>query len=133
VQLLRLRPAFEGFAVEYLTTNAAYAKEVDAPLRAVADASLWDKPRLALMFLQVGVAVLRARPDIVVTTGAAPGFAAVVFARLLGARTVWIDSVANSEELSNSGKKARRFARVWLTQWPHLAAAGGPECWGSVL
>jgi UDP-N-acetylglucosamine:LPS N-acetylglucosamine transferase len=133
VQLLRLRPAFEGLAVEYLSTNPSYAKEVDAPLHVVADASIWEKAKLAKMFLQVAGVVLRTKPDIVLTTGAAPGFAAIFFGRLLGKRTVWIDSIANSEELSNSGKKAGRFASLWLTQWPHLAKEGGPRHWGSVI
>jgi hypothetical protein len=133
VQLLRLRPAFEGFQVEYLTTNAAYAKEVDAPLHAVVDANIWGKLELARMFLQVGRVVLKARPDFIVTTGAAPGFAAVFWGRLLGADTLWLDSIANSEQLSNSGRKAGRIATTWLTQWPHLAREGGPAYWGSVL
>jgi hypothetical protein len=133
VQLLRLRPAFEGYRVEYCSTNAAYAKEVDGRLFVVPDASLWDKPRLLLMFLQVAIVMLRSRPDTVVTTGAAPGFAAMLWGRMAGKRTIWLDSVANSEELSNSGKKVRRLASAWLTQWPHLAREGGPEYWGSVL
>jgi UDP-N-acetylglucosamine:LPS N-acetylglucosamine transferase len=133
VQLLRLRPAFEGHDVSYVSTNAAYAIEVGAPLHVVADASLWDKPKLLRMFAQVAWLVLRIRPDVVVTTGAAPGFAAIFFGRLAGARTVWIDSIANSEELSGSGRRARRWASAWVTQWRHLSKPGGPDYWGSVL
>jgi len=68
-----------------------------------------------------------------VTTGSAPGLLALRLARLLGMRTVWIDSVANVEELSLSGRKARRYADLWLTQWPHLAKEQGPEYRGSLL
>jgi UDP-N-acetylglucosamine:LPS N-acetylglucosamine transferase len=85
------------------------------------------------MFLQLAWLVLKTRPHVVVTTGAAPGFAAIVFGRLLGAKTVWIDSIANSETLSTSGAKAKRWADVWLTQWEHLAGTGGPDYWGGVL
>jgi hypothetical protein len=46
---------------------------------------------------------------------------------------VWIDSIANAERMSSSGLQARRFAHVWLTQWPALAVAGGPSYWGEVL
>ena len=133
VQLLRLRPAFSGLRVEYISTNAAYAKDVEDRLHTVTDANLWNKLRLLKMFAEVAWIVLKVRPDVVVTTGAAPGFAAIFFGRLLGARTVWIDSIANSEELSNSGKQARRWATAWATQWSHLAAADGPLYWGSVL
>jgi UDP-N-acetylglucosamine:LPS N-acetylglucosamine transferase len=77
--------------------------------------------------------ILKVRPDVVVSTGAAPGYFAVRFGRLFGASTIWVDSVANVEELSMSGQMAGRCAHVWLTQWPHLARDGGPMFLGSVL
>lgn len=54
--------------------------------------------------------VLLHRPDIVISTGAAPGFFALLFGKLLGARTIWIDSIANAEQLSVSGQKVKLFA-----------------------
>lgn len=133
VQLLRLRPAYMHQDVVFVSTNAAYAKDVDAPFLTVADANMNEKLRLIRMFLEMFLHLLRVRPDVVITTGAAPGFAALVFGRLFGAKTIWVDSIANSEELSSSGKQAGRFAHVWLTQWSHLAAPTGPDCWGAVL
>jgi UDP-N-acetylglucosamine:LPS N-acetylglucosamine transferase len=133
VQLLRLRPAFEGHKVVYVTTNPGYRDDVDAKLYAVTDANMWQKLKLMKMFAEVAWVVIKVRPDVVVTTGAAPGFAAILFARLLGAKTLWIDSIANSEELSNSGKKVKPFTTAWVTQWPHLAKSDGPEHWGAVL
>lgn len=133
VQLLRLRPAFEGADVSFLSTNSAYAKDVDGKLYAVTDANMWNKLALLKMFAEVAWVMLKVRPDVVVTTGAAPGFAAIFFGRFLGAKTVWIDSIANSEELSNSGKQARRWASAWVTQWQHLSKVDGPAFWGAVL
>ena len=133
VQLMRLRPLFEGMTVEYLATDAAYAAEVGKPVLAVRDANMWNKLSLAVMFLQVAVKMLKVRPDVVITTGAAPGFAALLFGKLLGARTIWLDSVANSEQMSSSGRHVRPFADLWLTQWEHLATPKGPHYLGSVL
>jgi len=133
VQLLRLRPAFEGMHVDFVTTNAGYRKDVSAHLHTVTDANMWNKLALARMFLQVFWIILRVRPDVVVTTGAAPGFAAVLWGRMFHARTIWVDSIANSEELSASGRQARRFATAWVTQWRHLASEEGPKYWGAVL
>ncbi|WP_220808881.1 glycosyl transferase [Noviherbaspirillum aridicola] len=133
MQLLRMRPAFDGCEVSYVTTNSDYAREVDGPLYAVADANLWEKIKLLKMFAQVAWVVLRVRPDVVISTGAAPGFAALLFGRMIGAKTIWVDSIANSEALSNSGRKAKRIAHVWLTQWQHLESENGPRFWGSVL
>ncbi|HEY8607983.1 MAG TPA: glycosyl transferase [Noviherbaspirillum sp.] len=133
VQLLRLRPAFEHNDVTYMTTNADYGKDVASRLVTIADANLKEKLRLLRMFGEVLLHVVRLRPDVVISTGAAPGFAAIFFGRLLGARTIWIDSIANSEQLSVSGRFAKRYADVWLTQWAHLAHPDGPEYWGGVL
>ncbi|WP_374511648.1 hypothetical protein [Niveibacterium sp.] len=133
VQLLRLRPAFDGTDLQFISTNPAYQKDVDQKLHVVTDANIWEKLKLVRMFIEVAWLLLKIRPDVVITTGAAPGFAAILFGRFFGARTVWIDSIANSEELSNSGKKARRWASAWVTQWAHLASEDGPQYWGSVL
>jgi UDP-N-acetylglucosamine:LPS N-acetylglucosamine transferase len=133
IQLQRLRHAFEGSDLKWLTTTWQAPTVAGEQIYVVDDASSWQKLRLIRMFLQVARVVLRLRPEIVVTTGAAPGLAAIFFGRLLGARTVWIDSIANSESLSASGVLARRWADVWLTQWAHLEKPDGPRYWGSVL
>nr|NMF97979.1 UDP-N-acetylglucosamine--LPS N-acetylglucosamine transferase [Aromatoleum toluolicum] len=133
VQLMRLRGAFARSDVVWISTQKDYVKDVEGELHVVQDANLWNKMALARMFLQVAWLMVRIRPDVVVTTGAAPGFAAILFGRLFGARTVWIDSIANSETLSTSGAKVGRWAHVWLTQWEHLAKPEGPHYWGAVL
>ena len=122
VQLRRLAPAFESHDVAYLTTDAGHRSEVgSARFYAVNDANRWNKPAVARCALRILWVLLRERPTVVVSTGAAPGYIAIRFARLLGARTAWIDSVANVEELSLSGQMARTRADLCLTQWPHLA------------
>ena len=133
VQLQRLRPAFDGFDTLWVTVSPAYASDVaPARFRAIGDATRWNPLALVGVAWRVLWILIRERPDVVVTTGAAPGFFAVVFGKLLGSRTVWIDSVANAEELSGSGARVGRFADLWLTQWPHLAEEGGPSYVGAV-
>ena len=58
---------------------------------------------------------------------------ALLAARRAGCRTLWIDSLANTERLSLSGRLARPVADMRLTQWEHLARPGGPAFWGAVL
>lgn len=133
VQLLRLRKSFEGCEVVYVTTNADYAAEVTDRLLVVKDANLNEKLKLVTMFMQMFWIIVKNRPDVVITTGAAPGYAAIMFGKLFGARTMWIDSIANADELSGSGQRARRWADVWMTQWEHLACDDGPIFKGKVL
>jgi hypothetical protein len=73
------------------------------------------------------------RPDLIVSTGAAPGAIALAIGKLHGAKVVWVDSVANAEKLSMSGRLCSLFADLCLTQWPHLASERGPHYAGAVL
>jgi UDP-N-acetylglucosamine:LPS N-acetylglucosamine transferase len=134
IELLRIRPAFEGHRVVYMTVRADYRRDVPgASFFTVNDATGWNYFGTLLLALRVFVTVLRVRPDIVVSTGAAPGFFAIRFGKLFGARTIWLDSLANVEQLSRAGRMAGRHADLWLTQWPELAGASGPEYAGQVL
>lgn len=129
-----MRPAFEGYDLHFMSTVSGLAYQVEgAAFTVVRDASMWNKPGLVLMAVQVAWRVFRFRPDVVVTTGAAPGYFALVFGRVLGAKTIWIDSIANAEEFSLAGRKARRWATHWLTQWPELAQEEGADYIGSVM
>lgn len=133
IQLLRLRPAFEGEVVRFMTTDTELQHDVEGKVYFVQDANMWQKLKLVRMFIQVLWVVIKFRPDVVVTTGAAPGFAAIFFGKLFGAKTIWLDSIANAEELSSSGKQAKRFADTWLTQWEHLSDESGPQFKGRIL
>jgi len=133
-QLMRLRPAFERHDATYVTTDSAY--EVDVPgsdIFVVTDANR-DKPlKLIRLAFEVLLRMVKIRPDVVISTGAAPGLFAIIFGRCVGARTIWIDSIANAEAVSLSGRVALKFAHVVLTQWPDLARTGGPQYVGSIL
>ncbi len=134
VQLLRIADAFQNCHVTFVTTHASYRSQV-APhnFHAVSDSSRSDKLGLIKTAAQVARIVWAERPDIVVSTGAAPGYIAICAARLIGAKTIWLDSIANIDQLSLSGKKIGRYADLWLTQWPHLEGPNGPHYGGSVL
>lgn len=139
VQLMRLRPAFDGMNVFYVSMDKTAA--VDVPgLRyyTIRDASRKQKWAFFVVLLQLLRILLKERPKVVITTGSAPALIALILAKyVFRAKTIWVDSIANAERLSTSGKTAGKFADIWLTQWPQLAKAAGPErhpeYWGAVL
>ncbi|MGY3614437.1 UDP-N-acetylglucosamine:LPS N-acetylglucosamine transferase [Bradyrhizobium sp. USDA 10063] len=134
VQLMRIKHAFDGCEVSYVTVHESYRAQVPGHnFYVVNDANRWSKIALMKTAARLGSIVWKERPDIVVSTGAAPGYLALRLGRLLGARTVWLDSIANVEQLSMSGSWIGRSADLWLTQWPHLARPEGPHYAGSVL
>lgn len=134
VQLNRLYPAFKGMEKIYVTTEERYRSTVDsARFLVVPDASRWNKLKTLWLALVMLKHVLTVRPDIVVSTGAAPGYFALLFGKALGAKTIWLDSIANVEQLSMSGQMAGRYADLWFTQWEHLATPEGPLYRGAIL
>lgn len=134
VQLLRLRPAFEGAEVHYATVDPSARDMVaPAPVHLYPDANKDTKLRMILTALRLAVIVLRVRPDVVISTGAAGGYLAIRIARLLGARTVFLDSIANTRQLSVSARLAQSAADLVLSQWPAVAAQSGAQYRGAVL
>jgi len=138
VQLQRLLPAFENHEVTFVTVNGVYRKEVPSSrFYVVQDATIWTKWGLVRLGFQMLKILFRERPDIVISTGAAPGYFALRFGKWLKARTIWVDSIANVEHLSLSGQKVGRYADLWLTQWPDLAGSEGdgqgPHYSGAVI
>lgn len=135
VQLARLSSAFEGHEALYATTlKGVQAPSGSKPVALLNDASRSSPIKFAMLVIQLFWLMLRFRPHVVVTTGAAPGLIAIQVGRIFGSRTVWIDSLANSERLSLSGELAERFADLWLTQWPHLTSRYPKlKSFGSVL
>jgi UDP-N-acetylglucosamine:LPS N-acetylglucosamine transferase len=135
VQMRRVIPAFDGLDVFYVSVDPSSATDVTGfTYYAIRNVSRRDRFGFAVLVAQLLRILIRERPDVVITTGAAPGLVALALAKtLFRARTIWIDSIANVERLSSSGRQARRVADVWLTQLQHLARPGGPEYWGAVL
>jgi UDP-N-acetylglucosamine:LPS N-acetylglucosamine transferase len=134
IQLLRIAPAFANCEVVFVTVIQSCRSEVPKNrFYCVNDANRWNKAGLFLLAIRAAWIVAKEQPDIVVSTGAAPGYFAMLFGRLFGARTIWLDSITNIERLSMSGSLAGPYADLWLTQWPHLAKPGGPHYGGAVL
>ncbi|MFV2039946.1 MAG: hypothetical protein ACC660_06860 [Acidimicrobiales bacterium] len=63
----------------------------------------------------------RERPDVIVTTGSLPLAMVSFFVKVFGGKVVWIDSVAQMQGLSMSGRLVRRFADRCFAQWPGVA------------
>jgi len=134
VQMQRLAPAFSGADVHYATTDASAADQIgEAQLHLYPDANKDTPFRLCLCVMRLAWIVLRLRPQVVVSTGAAGGFLAIKLARLTGARTMFIDSIANARELSISARLSLGVADHVLSQWPDVAALTDAEYRGAVI
>jgi len=132
-QLMIVSDAFKDCEVTYATTIESLAERTGKTATIIHDCNR-NRPIAGLKCLWETFTLVReTKPKVVISTGAMPGLFALFFGKLLGAKTVWIDSVANCEQLSMSGKIAGRLADLWLTQWQHLETERGPRYLGSVL
>ena len=121
-ELLRLTPALHDFVTIYSSTHNGYAKDVqNSRFVTITDSNRNKALSGILTFFMIVRIFLLFRPTHVVTTGALPGLLAIMVGKIFRARTMWIDSIANHDELSLSGQYASWFADEYLTQWEHLA------------
>jgi UDP-N-acetylglucosamine:LPS N-acetylglucosamine transferase len=132
-QLMLLAPALDGAAVTYATTDLKMAERSKVRSKTLTDCSKSTPIRALKCLGELAVLMLKTRPDVVISTGALPGVLALTLGKLLGARTIWIDSIANADEMSASGRIARRFADICLSQWEDVAAREGALWKGAVL
>ena len=123
VQLLRIAKALEKeFDVIYMSTHEKCATMVEGRVYySMNDFSRWDFYKMFPELLHSIYIICKEKPSIVITTGAAPGLVCLFAAKICGIRTVWIDSIANVEHISFSGRIASKFASRIYTQWPSLA------------
>ena len=123
IQLLRLKPLFDEHEVIFMSTNPKFSEMVKGhKFYYVPDSNRKSKLNLAKSFLSASWLIFfKIRPNIVITTGAAPGLMGILLGKLIGAKTIWIDSIANVDKLSLSGSIALKIADRVYTQWEHLA------------
>jgi UDP-N-acetylglucosamine:LPS N-acetylglucosamine transferase len=134
VQLMRLLPAFQDSKLILISTS------VDAPQSlqlekyfCVTDSNFDQKLKLIKTAFETMILIIKIRPDVIISTGAAPGLFCIFWGGLLGRKTIWIDSIANTEKLSMAGRIALRITKHCYTQWPNVAKSSGPFYIGSVI
>lgn len=134
VQLMRICKAFDEYEIVFVTVHEAYRSQVGkSKFYSVRDANRTQPLSLLKTAWQLVEIIRKEKPDIIVSTGAAPGYLALRLGRLIRAKTIWLESIANAEKLSMSGRRIGPYADLWLTQWPALARPEGPLYAGSVL
>lgn len=128
-QVKLLAPAFEGAEVTYACTTQLR----DPAVQNLPDCNLRTPFKVVVTAMSAWKLVRRMRPDVIVSTGAAPGVLALIIGKTMGCQTIWIDSIANAETMSLSGRLARRFSDLWMTQWPQVSKSSGATYAGAVL
>lgn len=107
----------------YITTNGVLAEKLGklGKTYVIGECNRYH-PIEALKIILRGVSIMaKDKPDVVITTGSMPMAMICAVAKAFRKKVVWIDSIANTEHFSASGRLVYRFADLFLTQWPELA------------
>jgi UDP-N-acetylglucosamine:LPS N-acetylglucosamine transferase len=108
--------------VKYVTTlDGLPQKEGFKNYSIIKDSNKNEKIAAIYSLIQVILITYQFKPNIILTTGAAPGVFAVLVGKLRGSKTIWVDSIANVERLSLSCRMILNIADIVITQWEHLA------------
>ena len=123
IQLLRIARPMEGhYEMVYVSTHPKCATMVEGrKFCLTTDFSRSNAWKLIPSFFKAIKTIRKEKPDAIITTGAAPGLVYLLAGKLLGRKTIWIDSIANVNHLSLSGRIAAIFVSRVYTQWQHLS------------
>lgn len=125
-ELLKLLEASQNWPQSpafYVTTLEALAEKLAqlGPVYIIGECNRQHPLKALRVLMRSLKVVLKERPDVVITTGSLPLAMVCLSAKLFGAKIVWVDSIANIERFSLSGRMMLPFADLFLTQWPELA------------
>ncbi len=141
IQLNKIcNPLEDRFDVIYVTPNSQYssAKKVaqaknSRTILNITDASATSKSKLIPLAFQLLWIFIKQRPTAIISTGAAPGAIAFLLAKFLPIKTIWVDSIANTAEISRSGRMVKNHADLVVTQWEQLSNGENIVYQGSIL
>ncbi|MCI6873397.1 MULTISPECIES: oligosaccharide biosynthesis protein Alg14 [Hallerella] len=135
VQLLRITAGLSSdYEVSYVSSNPKWAESVSGKFYSICEFSRWDAWKMFFCIPYVLMILLKEKPYVALSTGAAPGLLVLLLAKyVFRKKTVWVDSIANVAKLSACGRYAVKLGidKVY-TQWEHLAV-GKVKFAGNVL
>ena len=121
-QLLSISAGWDGQNAFYVTTKELLRQKLKqyGPVYVVGECNREHPLRILSVIFRCFAIFLRERPSAIISTGAAPGLIMCVIGKLFGAKVLWVDSIANVEKLSLSGRLVLPIADLFLVQWASL-------------
>lgn len=122
LQLVALRPAWEGFSRAWVTFDKSDARSLLRGERVMFAHGPTNRniPNLLRNLVLAARILRRTRPRVVVTTGAGVAVPFAWLGRLAGAEVVYVESFTRIESASLSGRMIAPVASRLYVQWPQL-------------
>lgn len=123
-QLMMMKPLmdkYDSFIVTEKTDFAADTKGIPVHYLAQINRKEWEFPFLLIKNIFCSLRVLhREKPDVVVTTGVLAVIPMCLFMKLAGKTVIFVESFANVNKGTLTGKLMYRFADRFYIQWEDL-------------
>ncbi len=135
-QLLKIVQAVNGYQAFVVTTSEAVRENLTrfGQVHVVGECNRQHGLRVVRVVLTCWRILRRERPDVILSTGAAPGCVCCFLGKLMGAKIIWVDSITNVGRLSLSGWLVRYIADLFIVQWAELAQKyRGTEYVGTIV
>lgn len=122
VQVKQLASVYEKYDHFYFTFKGGVADEMrkTAHVRAIPNIVKHNPLSWIVGAVLSFYVVLVERPDVVISTGAGIVVFLCVFAKLFGAKLIFIESMARIESPTLTARMLYPFADIFLVQWPGL-------------
>lgn len=121
-QLLKMEKGWREHETFWITTSDVVAEKLQkyGKCYVVRECNRQMPLKVIALLMRCLKVILSERPDVVISTGAAVGCIMCFLGKLLGAKVIWVDSIANVERISLSGRMVRHIADLFLVQWSEL-------------
>jgi beta-1,4-N-acetylglucosaminyltransferase len=127
-QMQMLWPAFEGHECILICYRCRRTEALVLGSRThLLDDIGTNVVRMAKAFAQAACILLRERPNVILSTGAEIAIPFLWVGKLLGAKTVYIESWSRVRTRSGTGPLVYPVADLFLVQWPALLGLYGPK------
>ena len=124
-EMLHLKEAFEGHETFFITYDSARTRELE---RKYLLRNIGNNPFLmAYTFLLTFSILLRERPRVIVSTGSEIAIPAFYLARILGIKTIFIESWTRVVQPTGTGRIVYPVSDVFLVQWERLLTKYGKK------
>jgi len=127
-ETLQILEAFEEHDIFFATYHSAREKEINDISRAYFTQNIGTNVFRMFRATFWALSVLRReRPDVIMSLGAEIALPFFYLGKLLGIKTMFIESWCRVEDLSKTGRLVYPIADVFLVQWPQLLAVCGDK------
>lgn len=122
VQVRQLSSVYEKYEFFYFTFNGEVADELRKKykVRSIPNIVRYNPLSWVYGLILSIYWVLRERPDVVISTGAGITVFFCVFAKVFGAKLIFLESMAKVEKPTLTARMLYPFSDLFLVQWPGL-------------